>query len=110
MPEPLTFPAEADWLAWRRGGLGASDAAAVLGLDPWRGPIEVWLDKTGQLPATSSEAMELGHALEPVIADRFTDRTSLHVYQRQTGWTHSLYPWMRATVDGVASDGALWEA
>ena len=35
-----------EWLKARKLGLGGSDMAAVLGLSPWRSPIDVWLDKT----------------------------------------------------------------
>ena len=37
-----------EWLDARRNGIGGSDVAAVLGANPWRTPLEVWLSKTGQ--------------------------------------------------------------
>ena len=40
----------AEWLNWRRTGLGGSDIAAVLGLSKWRTPWDVWADKKGLLP------------------------------------------------------------
>ena len=39
------------WLAERQTGLGGSDAAAVLGVDPFKTKHELWLEKTGQIPA-----------------------------------------------------------
>ena len=38
----------AEWLKARRGGIGGSDVAACLGLNPWRTPVQVWEDKTGR--------------------------------------------------------------
>jgi putative phage-type endonuclease len=55
----------------RRGYLGASDAAAVVGLDPYRGPLDVYLEKTGQLIeedlSSSNHAVELGMYIEPAL-------------------------------------------
>ena len=91
-----------DWLAWRREGIGASDAAAILGLSPWASPMTVWLDKTGQLPDREpSEAMAWGSILEGIIADEFERRTGLIVASRQLAVTHPEHEWMRATLDGM---------
>lgn len=40
-----------DWLAVRRTGIGSSDAAAAVGLNPYMSPLELWLDKTGRAPS-----------------------------------------------------------
>ena len=42
-----------EWLGIRRKGIGGSDAAKVLGLSKWAGPLTVFLDKTGQLPCST---------------------------------------------------------
>ena len=36
-----------EWIAFRRTGIGGSDAAAILGLSPFKSNIEVWEEKTG---------------------------------------------------------------
>lgn len=65
------------WLKERRQGLGGSDAAAVLGLSPWRTPVQVWLDKTGRAqPQEETEAMRIGTELEDYVA---------RSYERETG-------------------------
>jgi len=56
----------------RRKFLGSSDAAAVVGLDPFRSPLDIFYDKTGQIVPTSgvadNEAIRLGNILEePVL-------------------------------------------
>jgi putative phage-type endonuclease len=103
----LVIPDRDEWLAWRRGGIGGSDAAVILGLDAFRTPVELWLDKLGELPDETSEAMELGKALEPVIAERFEKKTGLVVNSRQLCVTHREFPWMRATIDGLVIDPEL---
>ena len=36
-----------EWLAFRRTGIGGSDAAAILGLSPFKSNVQVWEEKTG---------------------------------------------------------------
>lgn len=64
------------WLSERRGGLGGSDVAAVLGLSPWRTAVDVWLDKTGRAaPQEETEAMRIGTELEDFVARRYCEAT-----------------------------------
>lgn len=54
----------------RRQYIGSSDAAAILGLDPFRSAADVFLEKTGQLEAwEGNEATDRGRLLEPVLLD-----------------------------------------
>jgi len=54
----------------RRQFVGSSDAAAILGLDPYRSAADVYLDKTGQVEAfAGNEATARGVRLEPVLLD-----------------------------------------
>lgn len=62
----------AEQQAVRSQGIGASEVAAVLGLDPYRTALDVWLDKRGNTPAKEpSDAIVMGHLLEPVVAQRY---------------------------------------
>ena len=54
------------WLDWRRGGVGASDAPAIMGVSPWMDVEALWLEKTGRATGRpSSFAMRRGQLLEP---------------------------------------------
>lgn len=37
-----------DWLEVRRTGIGSSDAAAAIGLNPYQSQLELWIQKTGK--------------------------------------------------------------
>ncbi|MGW4050851.1 YqaJ viral recombinase family nuclease [Streptomyces sp. NPDC004779] len=79
-----TDPSPEDWHAARATGLGGSDIPAILGLSPYTSPLEIWLRKTGQtVPRPHnpvlSEAAEMGHELEPVVARRFSKQTGLTI-------------------------------
>lgn len=62
------------WEDARRTGLGASEVAALLGLDRWTTPWQVWAEKVdAQRPDDhGSPAAELGHALEPWLVEQAT--------------------------------------
>jgi putative phage-type endonuclease len=84
----MTPDERADWLAWRRTGVGASDVAGILGLSPWASPWSIWADKTGLVVDDSdSLAMEFGRRAEQMIAPWFTAKTGLYVAGEQTRCT-----------------------
>lgn len=101
---PLPGISRDSWLNWRRGGIGASDIAAVAGLSPFATPAMVYLQKVGLLPDSEDEEwQDIARELEPVIASLYE--------RRREGWraramqdmvTNSERPWMRATLDGHA--------
>lgn len=37
-----------EWLEQRRKGIGGSDAPVIMGVNPWRSPMDLWLEKTGE--------------------------------------------------------------
>jgi putative phage-type endonuclease len=65
------------WLVERKRGIGASEVAAVLGLNPYRTAYQVWEEKVSpeveQIPENA--AMHFGNKLEQVVADEFAERT-----------------------------------
>lgn len=65
-----------EWLEHRKTGIGGSDAAAIVGMNPYVTPFALWADKTGRMPAKEdNEAMRQGRDLEQYVADRFTEQT-----------------------------------
>ncbi|HZK34143.1 MAG TPA: YqaJ viral recombinase family protein [Bacillota bacterium] len=103
MPEVLTSTIDMDreeWLEQRRRGIGGSDAAAIAGLNPWRSPIEVYLDKVGEMPEQEdNERMYWGRVLEDVVAREFTARTGKRVRRRNAILHHAKHDFMIANVD-----------
>ena len=94
--------ARPDWLELRRKGLGGSDAAAVLGISPFRTARDLYYDKLGVVTADDQAnwvALEVGNLLEPLVARIFEAKTGLKPYQRKCMFQHPLYPWMLADLD-----------
>lgn len=40
----------AEWLEYRKRGIGGSDASVVCGISQYKSPVELWMEKTNQLP------------------------------------------------------------
>jgi len=89
----------------RVNGIGGSEAAAVLGLSPFKTPYQVWQDKLGLSgERETTPAMTWGLLLEPVIRQKYADETGRTV--RKPGHMKSArYPFMLGTLDGITDDG-----
>lgn len=105
--QPLVLVETADlsreeWLAYRRQGLGGSDAASVLGISPFRTAMDLYYDKRN-LPIEDDEgnwvAMEVGTLLEDLVARIFAKKTGLKIYRRKCMFQHPAHPWMLADLD-----------
>ena len=62
------------WLNKRKGGIGGSDAAAVIGRNPWLSNVDLWEIKTGrkqQADVSDKEAVKYGIAAESFLIDLF---------------------------------------
>lgn len=97
-----------DWLAVRRTGIGSSDAAAAVGLNPYRSQLELWLEKTGREsllpqsdPHDEESPMYWGNILEPIVASHYTRRTGHRVRKINAVLQHPDpdKAWMRANID-----------
>lgn len=96
------FANRAEWLAWRREGIGGSDVAAIAGLSTFASPMSTYLDKLDLRPeAEPHEAMLWGSILEPTIGTEFENRTGLWIVEPQVLTWDPEKPWRRATLDGL---------
>lgn len=70
-----------EWLDLRQKYIGGSDAGAIVGLNPWKSQLSVYLDKTNQSESQirDSEAMRIGRDLEDYVAKRFEEATGKKV-------------------------------
>lgn len=89
------------WLQVRNQGIGGSDAGVILGLNPYKSLLALWLEKTGQAKPedlSNNERVYWGIHNEPNIADYFCEKTGKHVRRCGT-MQHGDYPWLLANVD-----------
>ena len=63
------------WHDYRKSGLGASEVGAVLGVCPWKTPVDVWLEKTGRTePFAGNNATYWGTLLEDLVAREYAKK------------------------------------
>lgn len=94
------------WLKARKGGIGGSDVAAVLGLSPYKSALELYADKLSVLPASSEEAeyLQWGRLFEPVILAEYARRTGRAVFAGGEILRSRAHPFLLVTLDGVQID------
>lgn len=99
-------PDTAHWLRLRKQGLGASDAAAILGLSKWGTPLSVYLDKlSDSIDDTMSDRQDWGHRLEEPVAQWVRDTKGLQVTDCPGLIRSEEFPWLLATPDRKVIEG-----
>ena len=98
-----------EWLETRAGRIGGSEAAAVLGLNPYMTNTELWEIKTGkrvQEDIGDKPFVKYGHDAEPHLRDLFAlDHPQYQVgYEDNNLFINSRYPWAHASLDGWLTD------
>ena len=97
-----------DWLAVRKQGIGSSDAAAAVGLNPYKSQLELWLEKTGRdtsLPKLDPQDEDSpaywGNILEPIVATHYSRRSGHRVRRINAVLQHPdpKLAWMLANID-----------
>jgi putative phage-type endonuclease len=94
------------WLNVRRRGIGSSDAAAAVGLNPYKSQLELWMEKTGRSemlpkvdPNDETSPMYWGTLLEPIVAAHYTKRSGNRVRRINAVLQHPSEPWRLANID-----------
>ncbi|BCO29046.1 hypothetical protein MIZ03_3957 [Rhodoferax lithotrophicus] len=95
-----------EWLTIRKRGIGSSDAAAAVGLNPYKSQLELWMEKTGRdgnLPKTDpndeTSPMYWGTLLESIVAAHYTKRSGHKVRRINAVLQHPQETWMLANID-----------
>ena len=73
-PQVIICKDRAEWLEARKDGLGASDAAALLGLSPWKTNVQLWEEKCGLvIPEDIGDKpyVRYGNDAEPLLRSFF---------------------------------------
>lgn len=94
----------------RKTFLGGSDAAAVLGVSPWKTPLRLYLEKRGEAPPPGDEdrkrerILARGKREEPHIVDDLIELYAVKVVKRSTPeqpnyHAHPAVPYLAAEID-----------
>lgn len=91
------------WLTQRNKGIGGTDISAILGVNKWKTPYDVWLDKTGRAPKFEGNKMtRRGQYMEDAVTNYFTDVTGNRVIKASEAeemLIHNTYPFLLGSPD-----------
>jgi putative phage-type endonuclease len=101
--EDITKLTNEEWLQNRRTGIGGSDYGILYGLSIFKTARDLFKDKLGYTPYWEPKnnwfTLEVGHALEELVAKAFYERTGYKPYAVRKMFRHPVYYWMIADVD-----------
>jgi putative phage-type endonuclease len=96
------MPLTPEQMEIRKRGITGSNIAAVVGLDPYRGPFDVYMEYKGlSEPLEMNHHLERGIFLEPAIINWFAHRTKREIEECGT-IVHSEHPLCIATPDAIS--------
>ena len=87
--------------------LGGSDASAVLGINPWRTPLDLWRDKTQPAMPENTDPDRLrvlnrGKAMEPYVVDLLAAETGLRIEHRNRRFIDAEHAFLACEIDAEA--------
>lgn len=99
----VTSHSKSDFRKVRSKGIGASEVAAVIGVDPYRTPYRLWEEKTGKVPHfEGNKFTRAGHKLEPVIVEYFQEDTGVQIedgHELNITYFHPMHEYIFCTPD-----------
>lgn len=91
------------WLKERTKGIGSSEVATIIGVNPYQTPYQLWRQKRQIDPPTEMNMpMRLGHLLEDAVATLWSEETDREVIKASAGdWiaVKTEKPYFRASPD-----------
>lgn len=93
------------WLKERKKGIGGSDAATILGLNPYKSNIDLWNEKTGKVKAediSDKPYVKYGTEMEDILRESFKIKHPefFITHKENTIIKHKKYPFLFASLDG----------
>jgi putative phage-type endonuclease len=99
IPSLLT-PERSEFLTERKTGIGGSDAAVILGLSPYKSPLELAEEKLGLTPPFAGNRFtEAGNRLEDVIAQWYADERGCKVARANQTFRLKEHDFIMAHID-----------
>jgi len=96
----------ADWLKYRQSFIGGSESAAVLGLNEYMSPVDVYLHKIAPEPVEipTNDLMESGHDAELFMPQWYARQTGYDITPDDYIRIHGNYDFIGVNLDGVIVD------
>ena len=118
MVQMITLASRSEWLAKRKSYIGGSEAACIVGMNPYQSNVDLWELKTGRKKAediSDNPYVRYGTEAEKPLRELFAlDYPQYKVeYVEHNMWLNSDYPFAHASLDGWLTDRegrrGVWE-
>ncbi|MCW5597686.1 MAG: YqaJ viral recombinase family protein [Chitinophagaceae bacterium] len=92
----------------RQGYIGGSDAAAILGISPWKSPYQLYMEKVGEWQEEIDEKRERifarGRRLEPIVVEMLVDELKsdghdVEIIERNKRYLDPELDYLRSEID-----------
>lgn len=98
-----------EWLKERKKGIGGSDAATIIGQNPYKSNVELWEEKTGRKEAkdiSENPFVKYGTQMEDILRQSFRIKHPQYeiIHEENTIIKHPKYPFLFASLDGILID------
>ena len=90
-----------EWLNLRRGGIGGSDAGAIMGVNKYATPLSVYLSKKENAQNVGNAATEWGNILEDPIRQKTREEFGCRIETVPGMFTSRKHTFMNANLDGL---------
>ena len=89
--------------------LGGSDVAGILGISPWRTPLDVYLDKIQPrkevIDPMRQKVFNRGQRMEPYVIDLLSEETGLVIVKRGERYRDTEHDFLAAEIDAETESG-----
>lgn len=95
-----------EWLEWRKHGVGGSDIPTVVGVDQYKTPYRLWLEKTGRIQPddlSRNPNVQRGKLYEPFVRKQFAATLGVDIAEYCAEDKAKRY--RKVSFDGVTPDG-----
>lgn len=93
----------------RQKYIGGSDIAGILGISPWKTPLDVYLDKVQpRVEITDPDKLRVlnrGKRMEPYVIDLLSEETGLEIVRRGERYLDRELSFIAAEIDAEAASG-----
>jgi putative phage-type endonuclease len=93
----------------RRKYIGGSDVAGILGISPWKTPLDIYLDKVQppveELDAGRKKVLARGKRMEPYVIDMLAEDEGLEIACTNRRYIDKEHPFIACEIDAETIDG-----
>lgn len=106
----IYFKTEEEWHKLRKEGIGGSDVGAIMGLNQYQTPLDIYKSKKETIPFITNKAIEFGKETEDamftIFKEKYKERFDCFLF-KNIMFRNKKHKFLQASVDGIVYDKLL---